>query len=436
MVAHGHTFYALLSLSWAPSDVKKRSVEMRNIIYLVSVISCLIFMTSSCNGGRKENVVTPWGEVISDSVEQESDGGGLSMKDIIDNGEMIILTMSGPETYFDYHGHRMGTQYLLCEKFAQHIGVALRVEVCRDTTEMLERVKNGEGDLIAMMIPKKEFAGKLLFCGAKDDKGDDSQWAVAPSSKELAAALDKWYKPQMLAEVKKEVNYLFSARSVRRHVYAPFLDKSGGVISKYDNLFQRYSPVARWDWRLLAAQCYQESCFDPGAKSWAGACGLMQIMPSTADHLGLPRSEMYNPEKNIEAAARYIAELTAMFREVASPQERQNFVLASYNGGANHIKDAMALTRKNGGNPHRWSHVAAFVLRLQQPQYYNDPVVRNGYMRGAETVDYVDRIRQRYAQYGGVKYVRQNVDVKDDEEPYFPDAMTPQRAKKKYKYHI
>ena len=183
-------------------------------------------------------------------------------------------------------------------------------------------------------------------------------------------------------DIKKEERLLFSSNSVKRHVYAPFLDRAGGVISKYDALFRRYAPLARWDWRLLAAQCYQESCFDPNARSWAGACGLMQIMPSTADHLGLARSDMFHPERSIEAAVKFLAELTATFREVPSTMERQCFVLASYNGGANHIKDAMALTRKYGGNPHRWAHVAPWVLRLQQPEYYNDPVVRNGYMRG------------------------------------------------------
>ena len=103
-------------------------------------------------------------------------------------------------------------------------------------------------------------------------------------------------------EVKKQEAYLLSSRSVRRRVFAPMLNRSGGIISHYDAYFQRYAQTIRWDWRLLAAQCYQESCFDPQAKSWAGACGLMQIMPSTADHLGLARADIYHPEKNIAAA--------------------------------------------------------------------------------------------------------------------------------------
>ena len=117
------------------------------------------------------------------------------------------------------------------------------------------------------------------------------------------------------------------------------------------------------DWRLMAAQCYQESCFDPNAKSWAGACGLMQIMPSTAAHLGLPMSAIHDAEANVAAAARYMAELQGHFSDVGDPAQRALFALAAYNGGFHHIRDAMALTRKHGGNPQNWGHVREYVLR-------------------------------------------------------------------------
>lgn len=407
--------------------------KSHNYIMLAVSLCCILCVAaSSCTGKKSERVVAPWGEVVADTV---TDDGLFSVDDIVSNGEMIVLTMSGPDTYFDYHGHGVGTQYLLCEKFAQKLGVSLRVELCKDTAEMVDRLEKGEADMIMYMLPKtKKFSSRLLFCGAGVDS-QNTQWAVGKGSTELASLIDKWYSPSMMEQVKKEERFLFSARSVRRHVYAPFLDRKGGVISKYDHLFRRYAPMARWDWRLLAAQSYQESCFDPNARSWAGACGLMQIMPSTADHLGLPRSEMTNPEKSVEAAVRLLAELSGHFRDIPSAEERRCFVLASYNGGANHIRDAMVLTSKYGGNPRRWSHVAPYVLKLQQPQYYNDPVVRYGYMRGSETVDYVDRIRQRYAQYRGTQYTGPSV-TDDGAADYGAGGMTPRRATKKYKYHI
>ena len=206
------------------------------------------------------------------------------------------------------------------------------------------------------------------------------------------------------------------------------LDKGAGIISKYDHLFQKYAPVARIDWRLLAAQCYQESTFDPKARSWAGACGLMQIMPETADHIGLPRHQLYEPEANIAAAVKYIAQLNEKFRDIPDKAERTNFVLASYNGGYHHIRDAMALAKKHGKAPHHWRDVAGFVLGLRESRFYNDPIVKYGYMRGHETVDYVERIHARYGQYRG------SASSCSFQGSY--DNLEPQRAKKKYKYHI
>ena len=106
-------------------------------------------------------------------------------------------------------------------------------------------------------------------------------------------------------------------------------------------------------------------------------------------------------EKNIAAAAKYIRELHSHFNDIPNPLERSYFVLASYNGGFFHVRDAMALTRKFGKNPYRWADVQEFVLKLRVPAYYNDPVVKHGYMRGDETVDYVARICNRWGQYRG-----------------------------------
>lgn len=401
-------------------------------IYIICVMAILV----GCDAQKRQPVETPWGTVVGDTAGATA---SLTTADIVNNGEMIMLTMSGPDTYFDYHGRGMGTQYLLCEMFAQQMGVSLRVEVCRDTAEMVRRLAAGEGDIIAYMLPKSADRQKrLLFCGAAD--GGGGQWSVAAGNKDLAASLDGWYRPALLSQVKRQERQQLTTRRITRRVYAPMLDRQGGIISKYDNLFRRHAMTARWDWRLIAAQCYQESCFDPHARSWAGACGLMQIMPSTAQHLGVAPADLYDPETNVAAAARYIAELDRKLSYVRSAEDRRCFVLACYNGGYNHVADAMALARKHGGNPHRWTDVAPYILCLQQPQYYNDPVVSYGYMRGSETVDYVDRIRRRYAQYRGVKWsgasVSPDATGNDIPQDNSYDGMTPRRATKKYRYHI
>ena len=341
----------------------------------------LLLSFAACKNKQDEKVVAPWGEV-SDSIPA-NDNFDLDQREA--NGEMIMVTLSGPESYYDYHGKSLGSLYMLAQKFADKVGVMLRVEVCRDSAEVTRKIASGDADLSALM----------------DSTG--VHWLVNKDKPQLRAAIDSWYKPKMLKDVKREEAFLLSSRSVHRHVYAPMLNKAGGVISHYDGYFIAYSRATRWDWRLMAAQCYQESTFDPNARSWAGALGLMQIMPSTAAHLGLPIEQIHQPEANIAAGARYLQEIESRFMYIRDRYERENFVLACYNGGYHHIKDAQALTQKYGGNPQSWEDVSRYVLQLTNPQYYRDPVVKYGYMRGYETVDYVNRIRQRWASYRGVR---------------------------------
>ena len=343
-----------------------------------SVVVGGLMLLASCHQ-RQERVVTPYGSVL-DSVEVTED---FDLPDIQTNGELIMATVSGPETYYDYHGRQLGTQYMICQHFADSLGVRLRIDVCRDSAELRRRLDEGEADLVAWPTP-----GEI---------------EVGAEKPELAEELALWYHPDRIAAAKKEEQDLLTVKKVRRRIFSPMLDKRGGIISHYDQYFIAYSRDIRWDWRLLAAQCYQESTFDPKAVSFAGAKGLMQIMPGTADHLGVSRSRLYEPEANIAAATKYIAELQRTFADIGDHYERTNFVLASYNGGAHHIRDAMALAKRDGKNNHRWGEVAPYVLKLAQPKYYNDPLVKYGYMRGSETVDYVSKIRQRFAGYQGVK---------------------------------
>lgn len=365
-------------------------------------VALLLVLLSSCKKRQQGPVIAPWG-AVTDTIPAD---GTFSLRDIMANGELIFLTISGPETYYDYHGRGMGIQYLVAEKFAQHLGVGLRVEVCKDSAEVVSKLKSGGGDVMALLPPD----------------------SLRANEKSLEEELRKWYRPEMIAEARKEEKRLFTVAKVKRRVYSPYLNRSSGIISKYDALFQKYAPVARWDWRLMAAQCYQESCFDPQARSWAGARGLMQIMPKTAAHLGLPMEQIHEPEANISAAARYLQQLMQTFGDIPNVHERQNFVLAAYNGGAGHVRDAMALARKHGADTRTWGSVSRYLALLSNPEYYRNPVVKNGYMRSSETIDYVERIRSRYSQYGGVPMGRS----------YSGGAspVMPRKAKRKYRYHV
>ena len=310
-------------------------------------------------------------------------GDAYDLADIQTSGELIATALSGPDTYYEYRGEGFGVEYEMAKSFASRIGARLRVEIAQDSAEMLRKLASGEADL-ALTPPT---------------------WQTRSTSPQLTAALKAWWQPDLrektiLAERQRHT----TTNRVRRTARPPMLSREKGIISSYDGLFQSHARVAGVDWRLLAAQCYQESGFDPKAVSWAGAQGLMQIMPGTAAHLGLAPSQIYEPSQNIAAAARYLAELQNTFSDIHERSERLCFVLAAYNGGATHVRDAMALTQKYGGNPHRWNDVDRYILLLAQPRYYRDPVVKAGYLRGSETSGYVRQIIARWAQYRGAAH--------------------------------
>lgn len=390
-----------------------------------SIIPILFVIALGACTERQQSTQTPWGDTFGTDTTTSLT---FSLRDIQESGEMVVLTISGPDTYYEYRGKQLGTQYLMCEKFAQKIGVSLRVDICRSVDEMVKKFKAGDADMIVYPIPTSTKG--IIPCGYNTEQGKLS-WAVREGNTELADSIKNWYKPEIAANVKREERELFSTQSIHRHVYAPMLNTQAGIISNYDHLFKRYAPIARWDWRLLAAQCYQESCFDPKAYSWAGAKGLMQIMPETARHLGLAESEVYEPEQNIYAAVRYINELNSHFTDIRNPEERKFFILASYNGGFFHIRDAMALAKKNGKNPHKWIHVAEYVLKLSTPEYYNDPVVKYGYMRGSETSNYVSAIYSRWQKYRGVRNASSLAPTDDA-----PTVYEPHKASKKHRFKL
>ena len=302
--------------------------------------------------------------------------------DIEESGELIVVTLSGPDTYFEFRGRGFGLQHDLAEAYARSIGVRLRMEVAHDTAEILQRLHSREADLAAMQLP--EFPGTLRLC---------NNWLVSSEAPLLARSIDDWYSPDVLEKTKVLAP---SPAQVRRVARPVMLNAAKGQICQYDDLLQRHAASLGWDWRLLAAQCYQESAFDPQAVSWAGAQGLMQIMPGTASHLGVSAADIFDPETNIEAAVRYLKELNQTFADIRPQSARIPYVLAAYNGGVNHIRDAMALARKYGKSDRVWRDVEPYVLLLSQPQYYNDPVVSSGYLRGSETHGYVRSIMDRW----------------------------------------
>lgn len=436
----------------------------------------------------------------SRSHTPEEVGNAHDLAQIKDSDELVVLTLYSSTSYFIYRGQAMGFQYELSEQFAKSLGVKLRIEVARNVPEMIQKLLNGEGDIIAYNLPiTKEWKDSLIYCGeevithqvivqrnngktkplkdvteliGKDvyvkpgkyydrlvnlDKElgggihihevtNDSitvedlitqvaqgkitytvadndlaklnatyypnlntglsisfdqraAWAVRKDCPQLAEAADKWHQENMTSPAyTASMKRYFEISKAMPH--SPILSLREGKISHYDDLFKKYAKEIDWDWRMLASLAYTESNFDTTAVSWAGAKGLMQLMPATARAMGMPPGMEQNPEESIKAAVKYIAATNRSLSMIPDKNERLKFILAAYNGGLGHVNDAMALAEKYGKNKFVWdNNVDDYILLKSNEEYFTDPVCKNGYFRGIETYNFVRDITARYETY-------------------------------------
>ena len=227
-----------------------------------------------------------------------------------------------------------------------------------------------------------------------------SSWVVRKSSPELARAINEWASDTNRKRSFNAITKRYYELSKQTENAAPQPTIPAGHISPYDELFRKHAHLLDWDWRLLAAISYQESKFDPTVVSWAGAEGLMGIMPNTAKALGVMPHELKDPDMGIRTGVDCLRRLRQGFSSITNPEEVIKFTLASYNADIGHVYDARRLAEKYGKNPDVWEHNVADFIRLKSdPEYYNDPVCQHGYLRGSETFNYVREIMQRYHEY-------------------------------------
>jgi membrane-bound lytic murein transglycosylase F len=221
-------------------------------------------------------------------------------------------------------------------------------------------------------------------------------WAVRASNPELKEALDDFLQREYRGLYFNIIyeRYFRDARKIRRH-----RDERAdlvGDLSPYDAIVKKYADVYGFDWRLIVSMMYQESQFDPRARSFAGATGLMQVLPRTAGEFGF--DDLHDPEEAIHAGIKYLDWVRDRFEPDLSVQDRMWFTLAAYNAGAGHVRDARRLARQQGLNPNVWfGNVERAMLLLSRTQYAQ--AAQHGYCRCGEPVRYVRDVRSRYTAY-------------------------------------
>jgi len=226
-------------------------------------------------------------------------------------------------------------------------------------------------------------------------------WALRKNSPKLLAAINTWLAQLKSSSLLQVIfnKYFNSPRFSQVSISSDYSSIGGEKLSPFDEQIKKGAKELGWDWRLLASVVYQESNFNSGVVSWAGAIGLMQVMPETGKFFRI--HNLRDPDQNIEAGVKFLKYLDEQWASsVPDPAERLKFVLASYNVGLSHVLDARNLANKHGKSPVKWDDEVEFMmLQKSNPKFYRDPVVTAGYCRCDGPVTYVKEVLQRYDEY-------------------------------------
>ncbi|MCK5539717.1 MAG: membrane-bound lytic murein transglycosylase MltF [Deltaproteobacteria bacterium] len=167
-----------------------------------------------------------------------------------------------------------------------------------------------------------------------------------------------------------------------------FLRRVKTLLPTYRPLFEKYAKKFNIPWTLLAAKAYQESHWNPLAKSPTGVRGIMMLTRTTAEQMGI--KNRLNVSESIRGGAQYFRRLLDRVPDSYPEKDRRNVAIAAYNVGMGHIHDARQLAQLLGHNPDLWSTLKETLPLLSQKKYYKD--LKHGYARGYEPVRYVERI--------------------------------------------
>ncbi|MGD8742158.1 MAG: membrane-bound lytic murein transglycosylase MltF [Granulosicoccaceae bacterium] len=156
--------------------------------------------------------------------------------------------------------------------------------------------------------------------------------------------------------------------------------------------FERAAEENNIDWRLLAAIGYQESHWNPKARSPTGVRGLMMLTTNTAEYIGI--SDRLDPQQSIEGGGKYVSMMIDKIPPDIPEPDRTWMGLAAYNVGYGHLEDARVITEIRGGDPDSWKDVKKNLPLLSRKKWYQK--TRHGYARGREPLKYVENIRSYY----------------------------------------
>jgi membrane-bound lytic murein transglycosylase F len=264
------------------------------------------------------------------------------------------------------------------------------------TEELIRQVSEKEIEItiadsnIAML--NRRYYPHAIMAGSINET-EKLGWAVRPESKNLMTHINLFFeKIKHNGEFSEIYNRYYANVDQFDFVdLRKFHRQLRSRLQIYKKHIMEASEKYGFDWRLIAAQMYQESHFDPNARSNAGAYGLMQLTKRTADGFGV--TDLSNPQQNIFAGVNHLKYLFDYF-DIDNDSDRLKISLAAYNTGQGHVRDAQKLAVQLRRDPEKWDSIKKTLPLLRYRQYFQNATY--GYCRGTEPVKYVRQIMIYY----------------------------------------
>ncbi|WP_351124607.1 membrane-bound lytic murein transglycosylase MltF [Shewanella sp. T24-MNA-CIBAN-0130] len=286
----------------------------------------------------------------------------------------------------------------------------------KDNEELFALIANGElnytiSDSNSLLINQR-FLPELRAGMILEEKVE-VVWLLPPKNSDrlMSQLLAFWHKERRAGTLEHLNEKYFG--HVKRFDYVDtraFIRAIDNILPEYRSFFEQYS--GELDWRKLAAASYQESHWNPRARSPTGVRGMMMLTQPTAAYVGV--DDRLDAEQSIRGGAFYLKDMIERLPDTIPEAQRIWFAMASYNIGLGHVEDARRLTESMGMDPSAWRDVKKVLPLLQQSKYYKQ--TRYGYARGSEAVHYVDSIRRYYDTLVWVDNQTKKLEVIEDTE--------------------
>ena len=261
------------------------------------------------------------------------------------------------------------------------------------TEELLEQVSSNKIDCTA--ADSNVYALNLRYYPEMDmaftiSERQQLAWVLPPGSNKLEIDMYSWLNDYnqkgKMAELKD--HYYSNVYFFDYYDNKMFYKRLKSRLAKYKNLFVDAGERYGIPWRLLAAVAYQESHWDPNAKSFTGVRGIMMLTRATAKLLGI--KNRVDPKQSIVGGTRHLKQMLKFVPKDVEGENRLKFALAAYNVGMGHIHDARKLAKRLGFKQNIWSDLKQVLPLLSKKKYYK--TLKYGYARGEEPVKYVESI--------------------------------------------